>query len=84
MIDLAIGKNAMQIAIDLPRDLEQDLIRQAEGENISLQTLIIQALRQLRSDNPARVSEWPAIVLSYDGIPDIPTFKSYRAELLIP
>jgi hypothetical protein len=35
----------MQIMIDLPQDLEQDLIRQATQSNISLQTLILQALR---------------------------------------
>jgi hypothetical protein len=33
----------MQITINLPQDLEQDLIRQATQSNISLQTLILQA-----------------------------------------
>lgn len=36
----------MQITIDLPPDLEQDLIRQATETNIPLQVLILQALRQ--------------------------------------
>lgn len=35
----------MQIMINLPPDLEQDLIRQAAQANIPLQTLVLQALR---------------------------------------
>jgi hypothetical protein len=37
----------MQITINLPPDLEQDLLRQAEKSNVPLQTLILQALRQM-------------------------------------
>ncbi len=38
----------MQIKIDLPPDIEQDLIRQATQSNISLQTLILQVLRRCK------------------------------------
>jgi hypothetical protein len=72
----------MQITIDLPQDLEQDLLRQAAQFNVPLQTLIIQALRQLTQ--PAPVSQWSDAVLSYQGIPDFPAFESYRDELLPP
>lgn len=73
----------MQITIDLPQDLEQDLLRQAAQSNVPLQTLIIQALRQLTQ--PATpIAQWSDAVLSYQGIPDSPAFESYRDELLPP
>lgn len=72
----------MQITIDLPPDLEQDLIRQAAQSNVPLQTLIIQALRQLAHPRPP--SQWSDVVLSYRGIADFPAFESYRNELLPP
>jgi hypothetical protein len=74
----------MQITIDLPPDLEQDLIRQATQSNIPLQALVLQALRQLSQTTPRPVSQWPDIVLSYEGIPDFPALESYRDELLPP
>ncbi len=74
----------MQITIDLPKDLEQNLIRQAAETNTSLQTLILQALRQITQTPPDPVSQWPEIILAYEGIPDFPAFESYRNELLPP
>ena len=74
----------MQITIDLPQDLEQDLIRQAAQSNIPLQTLIIQALRQLAQTTPNPGSQWSDVVLSYRGTADFPAFESYRDELLAP
>jgi hypothetical protein len=73
----------MQITIDLPQDLEQDLIRQAAQSNIPLQSLIIQALRQLAQATPP-TPHWSELVLSYEGTPDFPAFESYRDELLPP
>jgi hypothetical protein len=74
----------MQITINLPPDLEQDLLRQAAQSNVPLQTLIIQALRQLTQPIPTPISQWSYAVLSYQGIPDFPAFESYRDELLPP
>ena len=74
----------MQITIDLPQDLEQDLLRQASQSNVPLQTLIVQVLRQLTQSVPAPVSQWSNVVLSYQGITDFPAFESYRDELLPP
>ena len=74
----------MQITINLPPDLEQDLIRQASQANIPLQNLILQALRQVAQPTTAATSHWPDIILSYDGTPDFPAFESYRDELLPP
>jgi hypothetical protein len=74
----------MQITIDLPQDLEQDLLHQAAQSNIPLQTLIIQALRQLTQPIPASVPQWSEAVLSYQGVPDFPAVESYRDELLPP
>jgi hypothetical protein len=73
----------MQITIDLPQDLEQDLIRQATQSNVPLQSLIIQALRQL-AQTSLPISQWSELVLSYEGMPDFPDFESYRNELLPP
>jgi hypothetical protein len=70
--------------IDLPQDLEQDLIRQATQSNIPLQTLILQTLRQLTQTSVNPVPQWSDAVLSYSGVPDFPTFESYRDELLQP
>jgi hypothetical protein len=74
----------MQITIDLPPDLEQDLIRQAKQSNVPLQALILQALRQMTQTSPVSTSEWSKVILSYEGSPDFPTFESYRDELLPP
>lgn len=73
----------MQITIDIPQELEQDLIRQAAQSNIPLQTLIIQALHQL-AQSASTTAQWSDIVLSYEADPDFPTFESYRDELLPP
>ena len=74
----------MQITIDLPQDLEQDLLNQSAQSNVPLQTLIIQALRQLTHPVHAPVSQWSEAVLSYQEIPDFPAFESHRNELLPP
>ncbi len=74
----------MQIMSDLPQDLEQDLIRQATQSNIPLQTLILQALRQLTQTAPRTASQWSDTVLSFGGITDFPALESYRDELLPP
>lgn len=74
----------MQITIDIPQELEQDLIRQAAQSNIPLQILIIQALRQLAQSAPETTAQWSNIVLSYEAEPDFPAFESYRDELLLP
>ncbi len=74
----------MQITIDLPPDLEQDLIRQAEQSNVPLQTLILQALRQTIQAPPVSASQWSKVILSYEGNPDFPAFESYRDDLLPP
>ncbi|MBE9189637.1 hypothetical protein IQ230_04510 [Gloeocapsopsis crepidinum LEGE 06123] len=74
----------MQITIDLPPDLEQDLIRQAVQSNVPLQTLIVQALRRMIQTPPNSTSQGSEVILSYEGIPDFPAFESYRDELLPP
>jgi hypothetical protein len=74
----------MQITIDLPQDLEQDLIHQAAESNIPLQTLVLQALRQLVQPKSATIAQWPDAILNYQGDPDFPAFESYRVELLSP
>lgn len=74
----------MQVTINLPPDLEQDLIHQASQANIPLQSLILQALRQVTQPTAVATSQWPDIVLSYEGIPDFPAFESHRDELLQP
>jgi len=70
----------VQITLDLPQDLELDLRSQAAQSNVPLQTLIIQALRQLTQTN----KKSPDVVLSYNALPDFPAFESYRDELLPP
>ena len=74
----------MQIIIDLPPDLEQDLIRQAAQSNVPLPTLILQALRQMTQSSSGSAPQWSEAILSYEGIPDFPRFESYRDELLPP
>lgn len=74
----------MQITINLPPDLEQDLIHQATESNIPLPTLILQMLRRTMQTPPISVSEWSEAILSYQGISDFPAFESYRDELLPP
>jgi hypothetical protein len=63
----------MQITINLPPDIEQDLIRQSAQSNIPLQTLVLQPLRQLIE---ASISQWSEAILSYEGMSDFPGFES--------
>jgi hypothetical protein len=75
----------MQITIELPPDLEQDLRYQAAQSNIPLQALVLQALRQLtQSTSDSDASQWSDVILDYEGIPDFPPFESYREDLLPP
>jgi hypothetical protein len=74
----------VQITIDLPPDLEQDLIHQAAQSNVSLQALILQTLRQTIQTPSVSTSEWSEVILSYEGNPNFPAFESYRDELLPP
>jgi hypothetical protein len=74
----------MQITIDLPPDLEQDLIHQATQSNIPLPTLILQALRCQIQTSKMAASQWSELVLSYEGVADFPSFESDRDELLPP
>ena len=72
----------MQITLQLPPDLENNLIQQAHQLNIPLETLILQTLRQITPPTPS--AQWPDLILSYLGEPDFPAFESYREELLPP
>lgn len=74
----------MQITIDLPPDLEKELIDQASRSNIPLQTLILQTLRQKTYTLPTINSQWSQEILAYEANPDFPAFESYREELLPP
>ncbi|MFG6094653.1 hypothetical protein SPB21_05360 [Leptothoe sp. ISB3NOV94-8A] len=74
----------MQIMINLPPDLEQDLVRQAAESNIPLQTFILQGLRQITQASTVSMPQWPDTILSFSGVPDFPAFESYRSELLPP
>lgn len=49
--------------IDLPLELEQDLLRQAEQSNISLQTLILQALCQIIQTSSVSTSQFARLDL---------------------
>jgi hypothetical protein len=74
----------MRITINLPPDLEQDLLRQAEQSEVSLQTVILKALRQMIQTPPVSTAQWSEAILSYTGSSDFPAFESYRNELLPP
>lgn len=74
----------MQITINLPQDLEQNLVDQAAQLNVSLETLILQSLRQLSQSSAGNNSGWSDVILSFTGIPDFPAFESYRDDLLPP
>ncbi|WP_443029212.1 hypothetical protein [Spirulina sp. CS-785/01] len=71
----------MEISINLPPDLEQDLMRQAKQANVSLQTLIFQALRH--NIPTQQTVQWPEAILSYQGVPDFPALESYRDEFVL-
>ncbi|ALJ68651.1 MULTISPECIES: hypothetical protein [unclassified Synechocystis] len=74
----------MQITINLPPDIEQDLLRQAKTANVPLQTIILKALRQMIEMPTVSTSQWTEVVISYEGFPNFPEFESYRDELLSP
>jgi hypothetical protein len=82
MLQTLQEKCFMQITIDLPQDLEQELIRQSNRLNIPLETLILQSLRQLNQGISSPVSGWSELIQSYEGVPDFSAFESYRNELL--
>ncbi len=73
----------MQITIDLPADLEKELIQQASKSNLPLQALILQTLRQ-NTATSAVTHQWPQDVLDFQGYSDFPAFESHREDLLPP
>ena len=79
-----LGDYTMRIVINLPPDLEQGLVRQAEQIDTSLQALILQALRQIIQPLTVSNTQWLEAVLTYQGNPDFPAFESYRDDLLPP
>jgi hypothetical protein len=74
----------MQITINLPPHLEEDLLRQAKTSNVPLQTIILQALRQIIEISNVPTFQWPEVILSYEDFFDFSEFESYRDELLPP
>ncbi|MEM9219015.1 MAG: hypothetical protein AAGD25_32365 [Cyanobacteria bacterium P01_F01_bin.150] len=74
----------MQITINLPPDLEQDLMRQADKTKIPLPELVLKVLRRGIQATATVNAQWPDLILAYEGMPDFPAFKSYREELLPP
>ena len=72
----------MQLTINLPQDIERALIRQATLSNVSIQVLVIEALRQQVQGQSGVALPWPEAILSYQGTPDFPAFESYRDDLL--
>lgn len=74
----------MQITIDLPSDLEQDLMWQADEAQVPLSELVLQVLRQGIQTQATVNAQWPDLVLAYEGMPDFPPFESYHEELLPP
>jgi len=79
-----IGESPMQITIQLPDDLKEHLVNKATQLNVSLETLILQSLRQLSQTSPNIESQWSEAILSYTGSPDFPAFEAYRGDLLFP
>ncbi len=75
----------MQITLQLPDDLKRHLVNQAARLNISLETFILQSLRQLSPGSSDNVTpQWSETVLSYTGSSDFPAFEFYRNDLLPP
>ena len=72
----------MQITIDLLQDLEQDLMTKSVRSNSSLQSIILQTLRQSQRASH-NMAQWSDIILNYECILDFPAFESYREELLL-
>ena len=74
----------MKLTIELPPDLAQDLMRQADETKLPLSKLVLKTLRQGIQATATVNAQWTELVLAYDGMPDFPPFESYRDELLPP
>ncbi|OKH18766.1 hypothetical protein [[Limnothrix rosea] IAM M-220] len=74
----------MQITIDLPADLEKELIAKASESKLPLQTLILQTLRQNTQTVPTVMTQWPQEILDFYGDSEFPAFESHREDLVPP
>ena len=61
---------------------ELDRTARKLGETSS--DLIRKAVREWLDKKAPGRSSWPALILEWEGIPDMPPFESHRSELLVP
>jgi hypothetical protein len=73
----------MKITLQLPPDLERQLLDSADRNQQTPEALILQTLRQNLPIVP-HTADWPQVVLNYAGDPEFPAFESARDELLPP
>jgi hypothetical protein len=74
---------SMKITLQLPPDLERQLLDSADRSQQTPEALIVQTLRQHLPLFPDSTG-WPQVVLDYAGDPEFPAFESARDELLSP
>ncbi len=69
----------MHFNIYINDHLGSQLISTAEKQGITRNRLICKALQEfVKKEN----SEWPDIIMQFQGIPDFPAFEESRGELL--
>lgn len=68
----------MNFNFSLDEQLSKQLTDAATNSNKSINAIVNEALSLWLKNNEK--SEWPDHILAYEGMPDLPAFKSHREE----
>lgn len=74
----------MNFNLYLDDQTAKELDRTAKKLGETRSGLIRKAVREWLDKKPLGNPGWPAQILEWQGIPDLPSFESYRGELLAP
>ena len=74
----------MNFNLYLDDQTARELDRTASELGETRSGLIRKALREWLDKKTLGSPGWPPLILNWQGVPDAPSFKSYRDELLAP
>jgi Arc/MetJ-type ribon-helix-helix transcriptional regulator len=74
----------MNFDLHLDDQIANELDQTAQKLGQTRSELIRQALREWLDNKALGSPGWPALILEWEGVPDMPPFESHRAELREP
>jgi hypothetical protein len=74
----------MKFNFSLDDKTANELDRTARKLGETSSDLICKAVREWLDKKADGRSSWPALILEWEGVPDMPPFESHRGEVLTP